>query len=264
MLVAALEVDVGRPAQLGPERAAPPRGSSPSRTRRRGCRPRARTPCRRTTGRSARRAGTLRAAARTRRRRRRCRTPPRRGRPAPAVRSASPHAVQSTAGIGTPQARWREMHQSGRFATMLMMRSRPVGGTHRTWLSMASIAASRERRRRRGAGRRSPPSCPSIAMNHCDVARKMTGLWQRQQCGYVCWNGSRCHSRPRSSSACFDVRVGVEHALAAEQLDVSEEVPARSDRRVDLQAVLHAGLEVVAAVARARCGRPRCPARRVT
>ena len=32
---------------------------------------------------------------------------------------ASPHVVQSTAGIGTPQARWREMHQSGRFATML-------------------------------------------------------------------------------------------------------------------------------------------------
>ena len=32
---------------------------------------------------------------------------------------ASPHAVQSSAGIGTPHARWREMHQSGRFATML-------------------------------------------------------------------------------------------------------------------------------------------------
>src|SRR5687768_17707928 len=30
-----------------------------------------------------------------------------------AVMIASPHDVQSTAGIGTPQARWREMHQSG-------------------------------------------------------------------------------------------------------------------------------------------------------
>src|SRR5438105_2252280 len=39
------------------------------------------------------------------------------------VRRASPHAVQSTAGIGTPHTRWREMHQSGRFATMLYMRS---------------------------------------------------------------------------------------------------------------------------------------------
>ena len=35
------------------------------------------------------------------------------------VMIASPHFVQSTAGIGTPHARWREMHQSGRFATML-------------------------------------------------------------------------------------------------------------------------------------------------
>ena len=35
------------------------------------------------------------------------------------VTIASPHFTQSTAGIGTPHARWREMHQSGRFATML-------------------------------------------------------------------------------------------------------------------------------------------------
>src|SRR5262245_61620416 len=33
--------------------------------------------------------------------------------------NAAPHFTQSTAGIGTPPARWREMHQSGRFATML-------------------------------------------------------------------------------------------------------------------------------------------------
>jgi len=32
---------------------------------------------------------------------------------------ASPQLVQSTAGIGTPHARWREMHQSGRLASML-------------------------------------------------------------------------------------------------------------------------------------------------
>ena len=35
------------------------------------------------------------------------------------VRTASPHFVQSSAGIGTPQARCREMHQSGRPDTML-------------------------------------------------------------------------------------------------------------------------------------------------
>ena len=44
------------------------------------------------------------------------------------------------------------------------------------------------------------------------------------------------------------LRVGVEHALAAEQLHGVEEMPGRSDRRVDLEAVLHAGVEVVRAV----------------
>ena len=53
MLVAAFEVDVGRPGQLRAGPTAPPRGSIPSRTRRRGCSSRARTPCRRTTGRSS-------------------------------------------------------------------------------------------------------------------------------------------------------------------------------------------------------------------
>src|SRR6476646_4064318 len=36
-----------------------------------------------------------------------------------AVTMASPQFVQSTAGIGTPQARWREIHQSGRALSML-------------------------------------------------------------------------------------------------------------------------------------------------
>src|SRR6195256_1996918 len=45
---------------------------------------------------------------------------------------ASPHVVQSTAGIGTPHTRWREMHQSGRLATMLYIRSCPQAGIQRT------------------------------------------------------------------------------------------------------------------------------------
>src|SRR5207244_9707716 len=59
------------------------------------------------------------------------------------VRIASPHFVQSSAGIGTPQTRWREMHQSGRFATMLYMRSWPHAGYHLKSLSIASSAACR-------------------------------------------------------------------------------------------------------------------------
>src|SRR6185503_19971332 len=59
------------------------------------------------------------------------------------VMIVSPHFAQSTAGIGTPQTRWREMHQSRRFAAMLYIRSWPHVGTHLTWLSIASSAAWR-------------------------------------------------------------------------------------------------------------------------
>ena len=71
--------------------------------------------------------------------------------------------------MGTPHTRWREMHQSGRVATMLEMRSSPQAGIHFTCL-IASSACSRK-------------SFRSMPMNHCSVARKMVGLWQRQQCG---------------------------------------------------------------------------------
>ena len=60
----------------------------------------------------------------------------------------------------------------------------------------------------------------------------------------------------------LDVGVRVEHALPAKQLDVLEEVTSGPDRRVDLEPVLDAGLEVVAAVTRVPCGPPPCPVRR--
>ena len=75
------------------------------------------------------------------------------------VRIDVPHPRHVSAGIGTPQARWREMHQSGRFANMPVMRSRPQAGIHRTALASA-LAVSRR---------------PSMLMNHCDVAMKITG-----------------------------------------------------------------------------------------
>ena len=78
--------------------------------------------------------------------------------------------------MGTPQMRWREMHQSGRVAIMLEMRSSPQAGSHFT-LRISSSARLRSV---------PPGSSPSIEMNHCSVARKMMGLWQRQQCGYEC------------------------------------------------------------------------------
>src|ERR1700733_2977106 len=81
--------------------------------------------------------------------------------------------------MGTPHTRWREMHQSGRDAIMFDRRSSPQAGSHFTFL-MSSMVRERSV---------PPPSMGvSMEMNHCSVARKMTGLWQRQQCGYECSN----------------------------------------------------------------------------
>src|ERR1700682_3244539 len=79
--------------------------------------------------------------------------------------------------MGTPQMRCREMHQSGRVAIMFEMRSSPHAGSHFTFLISSSVRV------------RSVPPCAgspkgvSMEMNHCSVARKIIGLWQRQQCG---------------------------------------------------------------------------------
>ncbi len=49
--------------------------------------------------------------------------------------------------MGTPQMRWRLMHQSGRVAIMLVMRSLPQAGSQTT-LSISSIVKLAERRLR--------------------------------------------------------------------------------------------------------------------
>ena len=85
-------------------------------------------------------------------------------------RSGSPVARSTNTGIGTPQARWREMHQSGRAAIMESRRLRPASGTK----CVRAIAS-------RAFSRMALPS--SIAMNHCGVARKITGFFDRQECG---------------------------------------------------------------------------------
>ena len=54
------------------------------------------------------------------------------------------------------------------------------GGRWRAARPPAACGVRRPRTRSTGS--------PSMRTNHCDVARKITGLWQRQQCGYWCWN----------------------------------------------------------------------------
>src|SRR6185437_3483566 len=98
--------------------------------------------------------------------------------------------VQTKTAMGTPHTRWREMHQSGRVSTILEMRSSPHGGSHFTFLISSSERV-----------RNVPlPIGVSMEMNHCSVARKITGLWQRQQWGYECSTFSSCSRAPRDFS----------------------------------------------------------------
>ena len=73
--------------------------------------------------------------------------------------------------IGTPQVRWREMHQSGRPSTMPAIRSSPHAG------NQCDVVVDRLR-----APRARRPAW-SMLMNHCGVARNATGVLWRQQCG---------------------------------------------------------------------------------
>ena len=111
-----------------------------------------------------------RVRARTRRR---CR-PARHGRATCSISScvrgcSSPLSLCTNSGIGTPQVRWREMHQSGRLAIMPVMRCSPHAGVQRTPRMSRSVWAR-------------SPRC-SMLMNHWGVARKITGVLWRQQCG---------------------------------------------------------------------------------
>ena len=124
-------------------------------------------------------------------------------------------AVQSKAGMGTPQARWREMHQSGRFVTMLRMRSRPQAGIH-------SPGVDRVLRGLRAACAVWPSSPAIPARRPC---ARTTATWRGRSPG----SGSASSAgtgaanvlavpqpRPRVQRL-LDLRVGVEDAQAGEQ-----------------------------------------------
>src|SRR6202020_1532024 len=92
----------------------------------------------------------------------------------------SPFSRTNTA-IGTPQARCREITQSGLLLIMPLMRFWPDCGTH--WVTEMACDA----RARRVSPDLVVPSSVislSIAMNHCGVLRKITGFLERQECGY--------------------------------------------------------------------------------
>ena len=103
MLVAALEVQVGRPRQLRPDRQHGLVARARVEPHVEDVRLALERRCRRTTGRSGRRAGTPRSAARTRRRRRTRRRPPAAVRRAPA--SGAPRRTSCSRPPGSARPR---------------------------------------------------------------------------------------------------------------------------------------------------------------
>ena len=104
--------------------------------------------------------------------------------------SCSPFLTNTA--IGTPQARCRLITQSGLAPTMPRMRFSPDAGTQR----VSPIALSAVSRK---VG--SSPIGLSIAMNHCGVLRKMTGFFERQECGYWCLSFPRATRLPAAIKA---------------------------------------------------------------
>jgi hypothetical protein len=94
--------------------------------------------------------------------------------------------------IGTPQARWRETTQSGLASIMPRMRFSPEAGTHWVALMPASEASRRVWPAMNGL---------SMAMNHCGVLRKITGFFERHECGYWCLRRPRANRLPAAISA---------------------------------------------------------------
>src|SRR4030095_12365534 len=99
-----------------------------------------------------------------------------------------------------PNTHSRETHQSGLPLNIFRIRSRPHAGIQRTRSSTSRKAASRkgfaepvelsekfsvklERARPSSSISITGPPAWSIEINHCGVARKITGFLQRQQCG---------------------------------------------------------------------------------
>ena len=123
--------------------------------------------------------------------------------------------------IGTPQARWREITQSGRLSIMPVMRFSPCAGTQR----VTAMAAS-ARLRSVSSGFVVPPAAAiglSMAMNHCGVLRKITGFFERQECGYWCLSRPRAISMPASMSALMTASL----ASPFSPLSVSTRLPAK-------------------------------------
>ncbi len=148
----------------------------------------------------------------------------------------SPVSLCTNIASGTPQARWREMHQSGRVSIMLVMRCSPQSGNPlhaadggERVAAQARLLHAEEPLRRRAEDHRRLVA-PAMRVAVADLTRE----WIR---------------RPASLRRLDDLRVCVADGQALEERRAGDEAPVVPDRVVDRQAVAPAHLVVVGAVA---------------
>ncbi len=133
------------------------------------------------------------------------------------------------------------MHQSGRVAIMLEMRSSPQAGSHFTFLISSSARLRRV----------PPPSIGvSMEMNHCSVARKMIGIVAAPAMRIGVLKLFRVHQHAARLQQFDDRSVGFEHLQAV----VFRQAVAQSSSGIHvacgIELVLHAGREVLGSVGR--------------
>ena len=186
------------------------------------------------------------------------------------IRISWPPFLTKTA-IGTPQARWRDITQSGlaRPCRGCGSRPAPAPSASRRW---RASAVSRRRLLSR------PAIGLSMAMNHCGVLRKITGFFERQRMRVLVLQLAARDQRARLDQRLDHRLVGVallalvgEHALAGEAgrfVGVDAVLVDRvGDARVDAALGKHAGRSPSRSRSPrgrgpARCGRSPCRRRR--
>ena len=197
--------------------------------------PRARTSCRRTAGRSARRGRNSSSGRSYQASAPCCSNTSRRARPAPRV---------STGGAARRAVEGRDRHAPGALA-----RDAPVG-TVRDHPLDPLLAPARDPACRRAiaSSARARRSFASMAMNHCVGGPEDHRLVAAPAVRVAeCAKSSRCHSRPRLGERRFDLRVGLpDLQVRRSARRVVGEAAGVVDRRVDLEPVLDAG-DVVSA-----------------
>ena len=162
---------------------------------------------------------------------------------------SSPVTLCTNSGIGTPQVRWREMHQSGRLSIMPVMRGSPQAGVHCTPLMSRSVCVAQ------------------LRLLHADEPLRRGAEDHRALVApahrVAVPEGSSCSSSPALAHRLDDDRVGGIDLQARDQRRAGRKRPSLPTGFEHLEAVALPDRKILLAVPGAVCTAP-VPASSVT